>query len=58
MNNFIFKKIFNSPIKKCVITKDFYPMCLMIRLVKAKNSEGEETFIPDSMYSKVFSKLK
>lgn len=53
MNKYLLKKVFNSPSKKCDVTKIFYPASLMVRLIQAKNAEGEVALIPDNMYSKV-----
>jgi hypothetical protein len=55
MNKFeIIKGIYNSPFKQCIVTKDFYPMLLMIRYVKIFDSNKHRSFyIPDQMYNKV-----
>ena len=52
MNN-IFKLLFNAPLKRCYVTKSFYPLTLMIRLFKVKNFQNEDVYIPDCMYSRV-----
>jgi len=48
-----FKKLFNSPFKKCIITSQFYPMSFMIRIVNLF-SDAEKyqktIFLPDSLY--------
>ncbi len=58
MNNFLFTKIFNAPFKKCRLTKSFYPMTLMIRLIEGKDPDNNQAFIPDCIYSNVISLFK
>jgi len=48
-----FKKLFNTPFKKCIITDQFYPLSFMIRIVNlfALNEKASKAlFIPDSLY--------
>lgn len=48
-----FKKLFNTPFKKCIITDQFYPLSFMIRIVNlfALNEKPSKAlFIPDSLY--------
>jgi hypothetical protein len=53
MNNFLLKRILNVPFKKCRLTRSFYPMTLMTRLIEGRDGENKPVFIPDSLYSKV-----
>lgn len=49
----LFKKIFNTPFKKCIITKSFYPMSFMLRIVSllpSNETTGKTIFIPDALY--------
>lgn len=48
-----FKKLFNLPFKKCIITNQFYPMSLMIRIVNLFPNADKSTraiYLPDSLY--------
>jgi hypothetical protein len=48
-----FKKIFNTPFKRCLITDQFYPMGFMLRIVNIINTNDKSSkffYIPDSLY--------
>ncbi len=53
MNNYLLKKILNVPYKKCRLTKIYYPMTLMTRLIQGKDCENNPVYIPDSIYTNV-----
>ena len=55
MNICLFRQILNAPFKKCRLTKSFYPMTLMSRLIEGKDVYDKSVFIPDSLYSKVIN---
>ena len=48
-----FKKVFNTPFKKCIILNQFYPMAFMIRIININSPSDKNSktiFIPDSLY--------
>ncbi len=49
MRDFIIRGLVNTPFKKCVVLKGFYPCGFMVRMVNV--SDG---FIPDGLYSNVY----
>jgi hypothetical protein len=56
-----FKKIYNTPFKKCIITNQFYPMSLMIRIVNlfpVTDKNTKAIFLPDSLYCIVKNSFK
>jgi len=56
-----FKKLFNTPFKKCIITNQFYPMSLMIRIVNlfpVTDKYTKAIFLPDSLYCIVKNSFK
>lgn len=56
-SNFI-KKLYNAPIKKCIITKGFFPMTFMQRFIIKHDIRNKEVLIPDSLYSSVNKMIK
>lgn len=56
-----FKKIFNTPFKRCLITDQFYPMGFMLRIVNISDSFDKSVkrfYIPDSLFCIVFILFK
>jgi hypothetical protein len=53
MNKAFLKELFNTPMRKCRITKDFFPIIFMLRLIEAKDYSGKKLFIPDCLYTNV-----
>jgi hypothetical protein len=52
MNLKLIKTICNSPFKKCVVSKSFYPLAFMMKFIKQTDYQMTWTYIPDSLYTK------
>lgn len=53
MDKIFLKEIFNVPFRKCRISRQYYPLSFMIKIIEIKDSKNKY-YIPDGLMTDVF----